>query len=400
MRPLWIAALAIAAPGAGLHSQDSTASRLDWWSADSDRVAFVTAHGQAYRHPQVIVWAPTDSLDPVWLPHFVDSLAENMAALRGLIGGPHPWQRIGNRPVVFFFSPGRFISHATGQDTVFIALTHIRRGVAPFLHEAAHELLVPAAPFYPFEYPDSTEGERRAAHFPFWLSEGLADYLAQAVAGSTGFHEGDIFTIGGLDKVDSTCAARVASHPRREEILARVGDQGRLEALYTTERGEVAPTYYACSQAFTKYLVQQVGVPVVVKLFPAIRRDDWLQRLEAAAGMSLPAIRRAWLTTLRLERTLHLGAQVRVKVPKIDAGWIDGTIVGAKGSPTCFAVRLEHTDAQGRQQYAYLAAVTELQVDRRTNTGTLTVGLPPAAAEDWEAWSKADLAAAAARCRR
>ena len=100
------------------------------------------------------------------------------------------------------------------------------------------------------------------------------------------------------------------------------------------------------------------------------------------------------------ERTLHLGAQVRVKVPKIDSDWIDGTVVGAKGSPTCFAVRLEHTDAQGRQQYAYLAGVTELQVDRRTNAGTLTVGLPPAAAEDWEAWSRADLAAAAARCQR
>jgi hypothetical protein len=99
-------------------------------------------------------------------------------------------------------------------------------------------------------------------------------------------------------------------------------------------------------------------------------------------------------------RELHLGAHVQVKVPKIAPDWIEGTVVGAQGSATCFAVRLNHTDAQGRQQYAFLKAVTELQVDRRTNEGILTVGLPPATEADWETWSKTDVDSAASRCKR
>ena len=58
-------------------------------------------------------------------------------------------------------------------------------------------------------------------------------------------------------RVDSTCAARLAESPRRSEILEKIGGQGRLEALFTEDRQTVAPTYYACSQAFTKYLVDR-----------------------------------------------------------------------------------------------------------------------------------------------
>lgn len=121
--------------------------------------------------------------------------------------------------------------------------------------------------------------------------------------------------------------------------------------------------------------------------------------LLAAVLLMLP-IRPAVSQQAPAERALHLGAHVRVKVPRIGADWIEGTVVGARNSPGCFAIRLEHTDAQGRQQYAFLAGVTELEVDRRTNEGVLTVGLPPATADDWESWSKADLAKAAAGCNR
>jgi hypothetical protein len=100
------------------------------------------------------------------------------------------------------------------------------------------------------------------------------------------------------------------------------------------------------------------------------------------------------------DRILHLGAQVRVRAPSVDSGWIAGTIVGSQRTPACVAVRLDHTDTSGRQQYAFLRAVTELKVDRRTNEGVLTLGLPAATEADWESWSKADLVAADARCKR
>lgn len=280
-------------------AQAQAPAALDWWSEDSARIAFVRANGQARHFPHTVIWAPTDSLDAQWLPGFADSLAIGLRALQALVG-EHPWQRLGGRPVVYIIGPGRFVSHATGQDTVLIALATIRRGGGPFLHEAAHELLAPYAPFFPFEYADTLLGERKAAEFPFWLSEGLPDYLAQAVVQTTGFREGDVFEVGGLARVDSTCRVRLSGHPERRAIAAKIGAQGRLASLYTTARSQVAPTYYACSLSFTRYLVNRVGVSGLVGLFPAIASGQWLGNLESRAGASLPAMRREWLSGLRV----------------------------------------------------------------------------------------------------
>jgi len=288
----------LAVAPAALRAQTPPPVPLDWDSDDSARVAFLTAHGRAYTGTQLVVWAPPDSLDTRWLDAFVDSLATSLGALRRLMGAPYTWQRIGQRPVTFYLSPGRFVSHASGVGAVFISLTRVRSGTAPFLHEASHELLAPPAPFAPYEYSDSVASERAAARYPLWLSEGLPDYLAQATASATGFHEGDVFSIGGLAKVDSTCAARLADSPRRAQILEKVGRAGRLGALFTTERAQVAPVFYACSQSFTKYVVERVGIRTVVAAFPHIPAGTWVTDLEAAAGTSLEALRSAWLETI------------------------------------------------------------------------------------------------------
>ncbi len=278
----------------------SAPTPIDWSQEDSSRIAFLMAHGREYASLPVIVLAPVDSLDPVWLARFTDSLAGGVRGLKSLIGGPYRWQRIGSRPIRFYFSPDRFVSHADGRGGVFISLNRVRQRDAPFLHEAAHELLVPPPPFYPFEYPDSLAEERAAAGFPFWLSEGLPDYLAQTTATATGFPEGDVFAIGGLAKVDSVCVARLATSSRQAEIRARVGRPGRLEALFTSDRAEVAPAYYACSQSFTKHVVARLGLPAVVALFPRIPTGAWRDALEAAAGEPLERLRRAWLMALGL----------------------------------------------------------------------------------------------------
>ena len=286
-----------AAPG---RAQVAPPVPIDWSEDDSARVAYLMADGRSIERPPVVVWAPVDSLDPRWLAPFTDSLATAVRQLELLIGGPFPWQRLGSRSVRFYLSPGRLISHADGRGGVFISLNRARQGDAPYLHEAAHELLVPPPPFYPFEYPDSLAEERAAARFPFWLSEGLPDYLAQTASVATGVHEGDVFSVGGLGKVDSVCAARLAGSKRRDEIRDRVGRPGRLEALFTTDRPEVAPVYYACSQSFTKHVVARLGLPAVVGLFPQIPSGTWETALEAAAGMPIEDLRRAWLDTLGL----------------------------------------------------------------------------------------------------
>lgn len=298
MRPLRIIVPVLVAfgPAAG-NAQTPAPTPVDWSADDSARIAAIMAGPQRHARAHVIVWAPADSLDARWLAAFVDTLAASLDSLRARIGGPYAWQRIGARPVEFYLSPGRFVSHASGFGSVFISLTRVHQD-APFLHEAAHELLAPQPPFYADEYADSLEGERAVARFPLWLLEGVPDYLAQATAAVTTFPEGDVFAIGGLARVDSVCAARLAASPRRAEILEKVGGQGRLGALFTTERAQVAPVFYACSQSFSKYLVDRVGLRAVIALFPGIPPGTWLRDLERAAGEPLGELRRRWLAAI------------------------------------------------------------------------------------------------------
>lgn len=288
--------LCLATPRA-LRSQAPPA-KLDWSVDDSAHIAFVTAHGHPRVRTHAIVWAPDDSLEGQWLDRFSDSLDQGIASLKALVGGPHGWQRLGNGPVVYYLSPGRFISHASGRGAVFISLERVRRRSAPFLHEAVHELLLPRALFFPFEHPDSLVEARVAAGFPYWLSEGFADYLAKVTAERTRFPEGDIFEVGPLATVDSVCAARLSTSPRSAEILQRIGRQGRLEALFTEERATVVVAYYTCSQAFTRYLVDRIGVPATVALYPGIPSGTWEESLTGAAGRPLAVLRRDWLQSI------------------------------------------------------------------------------------------------------
>lgn len=99
-------------------------------------------------------------------------------------------------------------------------------------------------------------------------------------------------------------------------------------------------------------------------------------------------------------RKLNVGAHVRVVVPKIDTVMLTGTVVAVPRTPTCVAIRVDHSDSEGRQQYAFLAGVTALEVDRRTNQGIQTLGLSPATADDWERWTAKEISTAASVCQR
>ena len=104
--------------------------------------------------------------------------------------------------------------------------------------------------------------------------------------------------------------------------------------------------------------------------------------------------------SLAADSLLHIGATVRVQAPSVAPGWLAGTVARSRTSPTCLAIKLEKRDAAGRPLYAFLRAVTALEVDQRTNQGVFTIGLPPAEASDWRALTDAELAELRRGCRR
>ena len=55
--------------------------------------------------------------------------------------------------------------------------------------------------------------------------------------------------MGGLKRVDETCATRLAE-PVGEEVRRFIGAPGAPGAVFTTERQTIAPTFYVVADAF------------------------------------------------------------------------------------------------------------------------------------------------------
>jgi hypothetical protein len=97
---------------------------------------------------------------------------------------------------------------------------------------------------------------------------------------------------------------------------------------------------------------------------------------------------------------LHVGASVRIQAPSVGSGWLAGTVARSSTSSTCLAVKLEQRDAAGRPMFAFLRAVTALEVDQRTNEGAFTIGLSPPDSSDWRTLEAAELDELRRACRR
>ena len=281
-----------------LSAQQPAAQPLNWNADDSSRIAWLKANGRRMVGSQVILLAPPEEMTEAWQAALLDTLNQGVSELRRLMKAPLPWQRIGERPIQYYLISERMISHATGRDVVFISMFHVRNGQAPYLHEASHELLAPPPPYSYEEFADTVVAENAFQAMPFWLLEGIPDLMAYEAASAAGSVEGDVFTIGGPAKADSTCAARLTDNPFRADLLRTLGGQGPVEALFTTDRIKVAPAFYACAQSLSKYVVELIGMQRAVELFPAVKRGDWIPTLEQAAGMPLAAIRSGWRSRL------------------------------------------------------------------------------------------------------
>ena len=297
MRPFLVAALGLGACGCRAGPPPAPQA-LDWNATDSANIALLRSEGRRMAGRQVVVYALPAEMPEAWQAALVDSLDRGVTELRRMMGAPLPWQRIGDRPVQFYLVPERVISHASGKDVVFVSMFRVRDGRAPYLHEAGHELLAPPAPFFYDEQPDTATAEAAFQAMPYWLMEGLPDYMAQLAAAAAGTHEGDVFAIGGPAKADSTCAARLADNPFRTELLRTLGGSGAVDQLFTTDRMKVAPAFYACAHSISKFVADLIGMSRAVALFPAIKQGDWPEQLENMARMSLDSLRGRWQARL------------------------------------------------------------------------------------------------------
>ncbi|HEU4698604.1 MAG TPA: hypothetical protein VFS40_05455 [Gemmatimonadales bacterium] len=97
---------------------------------------------------------------------------------------------------------------------------------------------------------------------------------------------------------------------------------------------------------------------------------------------------------------LFPGAEVRVRAPRVAAGWLRGRVVrgaGAAPGAACTGIALTGPDARGR--ILTVPALAEVQADRRTNTATPLYRSGEPAPDDWVAVPLAAVRAQDAGCR-
>jgi hypothetical protein len=263
---------------------------IDWSADDATRVVDLTATGERREGAHVILFTPRGALEDAQEAELLERLDKGVKALRDVVG-PHDWQVVKDQKISYYICPDRFVSHASGRAAVFIPIVRVQDGRAPFLHEAGHELLATFS--RPAGATDPAQRERILSSRPLWLGEGLADYVGQTAASRAGVTEGDVFDIGGLAGADAACRERLKG-PRGAEVLPFIGALGAPAALFTSDRQQVAPIFYACGTSFTKHLVDRIGLAETIALMPHIIPGTVLPRIEQVAGVSMDRIRADW----------------------------------------------------------------------------------------------------------
>lgn len=280
----------------GAHHEPESTALLNWSADDSSRVAWLEANGDTIVNTAVRIWFPVDSIPRALVADVSDDLARAVPYLNRLIGGPFEWQRH-RGTITIYLAPDHLVAHPTSSGAVFIPANSAVNGSAPYLHEISHVLLQPIDPHTPSEFADSAEAERVRSARAHWLIEGFPDYMAQETAAALSFTEGDVFEMGGLLGVDSTCAAYLAD-PANERVKTAIGSPGEVSELYTENRETIAPAFYTCAYSFTKYLVAATSPRFVASLFPIMAQGKVEDRIAEQTGQTVAMLRAAWLDWL------------------------------------------------------------------------------------------------------
>ena len=262
--------------------------RLDPRARNAALVASVSGDkGASATVGRITVHVPAGAMAAADIRNLAESLNRGFDGLIAFTHSPRTWQRVPDT-VDYYFHPEMFISHGDAENNrLFIAFPRLQSGDAPLLHEATHVLLYPK-PAFITSHPELLDERREGST---WLFEGLASYVALAVADQTGLTEGDPLNTGPPSEMDARCAKGLAS-PVGAEIAPFIGSPGEPASLTSRARRlEVAPVFYDCATSFTKFVAEAAGIEAVVDSLSAV---DSEAQIAAAAGKSMDALRDEW----------------------------------------------------------------------------------------------------------
>jgi hypothetical protein len=157
---------------------------------------------------------------------------------------------------------------------VALPLRRVETHTAPYLHEVAHALL-------PGRNPET------------WLNEGFASYVECWIAENVGGYAAGVFSDAGNGGIDADAARHLRTR-YGQDALAYIGRDGTPRG-FDRDRHRVAPPFYVLAHSFFKYLVENAGLPLAVRL---LDEEHSAAALERSTGRPLESWKADWLARL------------------------------------------------------------------------------------------------------
>lgn len=259
------------------------------WPTDIPQQASVEAQGDCVTKDDVVLWMPSGAVAEADQQAWLSVISKGVRAAKEYVGRPD-WNFRGDPRIYFYFADAEFICHAPPGNIVYIPLWRMRDGQAPWMHESMHLLTASRRGEW---FAESEEAQ--SAGMPLWLHEGLAESLSIDVDQSAGLtHYSPVIDVP-ADGIDLLCRERLDSSSA-SRILAFVGTRGKLPELFSEQRMQYAPAFYAASTSFVRFLQQRYGRKALLDAIECHGEEN--EQLERSIGMPLLQAKNEWLDAI------------------------------------------------------------------------------------------------------
>jgi hypothetical protein len=267
------------------------------FEGDSLSITNLITHGIKITRGKAICWFPKDSLSRQQMDLIADTINVGITAAEKFINAPLPWQaHLINEPYVFYFRLDSFISHASLYGFVSIPFYRIKKGRAPWLHEAMHEMLYSKADKW---FTPAMDEKFSNENMPLWFHEGLPDYIATQVSRQNGLAFFDVFSNSTVTNTDSLFLDNMTSG-NASYIISYIGAKGVMPELFLKNRMDYAPGFYHGSCSFIRFIRDNYSLDVLLAAMSSSPKEQ--ESIELATGKSLGALKKEWLEKLKIKQ--------------------------------------------------------------------------------------------------
>lgn len=267
--------LSVTLPAAAAAAQDQAA-------VDDSIAAHVRATGERHATARIVLWTAPGAMPANDVRAFAQDLTRGVEGIERIVGRAFDAAHYAEDTIHVFVAHGVGASHvyagyAHGRHDrpyLFLDAAKVAAGEAPYLHELTHVV-----------------AWRFASHS---LREGLASYVEMESARMGWGLSSGLFGMTDAEAADRRAREMFAT-PAATHVAPHVGRGGMPPREVTGGDPRSRGAYYVLSQSFVRYLVGQLGMHRVMRLYETAEADAAYAEI---TGIPLETWREQWRASL------------------------------------------------------------------------------------------------------